>query len=244
MTQLMAVQLPHDLLSWSGTAAELAALLNERLLAHAGLPDEAGSATERLIRYYVTEGLLSEPAVDGRERKFGPRQVTQFIVLRRLQQDGWPLAKIREMLLAVGDQLPAADAVAPPAPTAAQLAVERIRGRSIPATAAAAPAAERSGAIAAFSLSAPPPAAPVTALAQAAGVTGRRTQLAADLKGLGNPAGKAQRRRVVRLELAPWCEVLIDAAQLASLDATAPRALGDILTRALEEERLTQGNPP
>ena len=90
-------QLPSDAPQWRGTAASLAAYLNSFLPEAQPLYGEPRPVTERLIRYYVTEGLLSEPAVAGRERLFGHLHLTEYLAARKLLADGWPIAKVREL---------------------------------------------------------------------------------------------------------------------------------------------------
>jgi DNA-binding transcriptional MerR regulator len=227
---------------WQGTAAQLAAKLNE-LLPVAGLEHDAGAANERLIRYYVTEGVLSEPAPQGRERLFGFVQIIEFIAARQLLKDGWPLAKVRELIRSVPDteallQL----GPVPREPTAAERALARIRHGFKPARTnpAGAPMVRMSAPL----LAGPPPAhadPAYFALGRAADLTQRRAQMQADLKSLGNASGSPALQRMLRLELTPWCQVLIDATHLNNMEPTTPRALGDALASALEEERLNSG---
>lgn len=77
--------------NWRGSAAELAALAAERL---GGLGFEDDKLNERLVRYYVSEHVLSRPRREGREAVFGYRQLLELLAARLLSRDGWPLAKI------------------------------------------------------------------------------------------------------------------------------------------------------
>jgi hypothetical protein len=86
---------------WRGTAAELAAL-GADLLETFGLSEE--KLNERLVRYYVAEGVLSRPERQGREAWFGYRQLLELLVARLLSKDGWPLAKIATWNRAADDQ--------------------------------------------------------------------------------------------------------------------------------------------
>lgn len=86
---------------WRGTAAELAAL-GVGLLETFGLSEE--KLNERLVRYYVAEGVLSRPERQGREAWFGYRQLLELLVARLLSKDGWPLAKIATWNRAADDQ--------------------------------------------------------------------------------------------------------------------------------------------
>jgi len=77
--------------SWRGTAAELAGIAAE-LLESLGHNDQR--LNERLVRYYVQEGVLERPEREGREAVFSFRQLLELVVARELADDGWPLAKI------------------------------------------------------------------------------------------------------------------------------------------------------
>lgn len=76
---------------------------------------------------------------------------------------------------------------------------------------------------------------------RAADLSRRRVSLEENLKALGNPAGRPDRKRVVRLELTPWCHVDVDLAGLAAMDDSTPATLGAALTLALQEERSQKG---
>src|SRR5512139_1872106 len=91
-----------DLAQWRGTAAELADRLNVVLVGIPTLADDAGAANERLVRHYVQVGVLTAPEREGREALFGLRQVVEFLATRYLLKDGWPLAKVAEIVGATG----------------------------------------------------------------------------------------------------------------------------------------------
>jgi hypothetical protein len=78
-------------------------------------------------------------------------------------------------------------------------------------------------------------------LARAAGITRRRVSLEENLKALGNTTGRADRSRIVRIELTPWCHVSVDTAKLGEMSEDTPDILGAALTQALQEERIQKG---
>ncbi len=85
--------------TFQGTAEDLAAFVSEKL-AGLGYGDRHRS-TERLVRFYAYEGLLSRPEQapdDKRQRLFGPRQVRQLLLARLLAERGWDLDRIRTLL--------------------------------------------------------------------------------------------------------------------------------------------------
>jgi len=200
--------LPDHLADWRGTAAELADRCNELLAGVPSLADDAGSANERLVRHYVQVGILTSPDREGREAMFRRRQIVEFLAARYLLKDGWPLAKVAELVRATDV-----------AGLTELIPSERPRARS-----------ERTAVPQAMRLESP--------LARAAGISRRRVSLEENLKALGNPDGRAGRNRMLRIELAPWCHVYVDPQQLCDLSEDTPEVLGDALTQALLEERL------
>jgi len=82
-----------------GTAEDLAAFVSDKL-ASLGFGDRHLS-TERLVRFYAYEGLLSKPERapdDRRKANFGPLQVRQLLLARLLAERGWDLDRIRTLL--------------------------------------------------------------------------------------------------------------------------------------------------
>jgi DNA-binding transcriptional MerR regulator len=250
--ELLLTSLPDDLVDWRGTAAELAEKAN-LLLPRLNLQEDAGSLNERLVRYYVSEKVLTPPEREGREAMFGFRQVIELLVTRYLLRDGWPLAKIADMvqssdLVSLQNLVPSDR----PRATAEELVARFRRGEpevppspdfslSMPVASRSAPTqrglpltprvvAERS--------SAPP------ALEMAAELTRRKAALTDNLKALGNADGRPQRRKTIRIELTPWCQVHINAEELLEISDEATETLGTALTQALQEERSRRGERP
>lgn len=211
--QPLLLSLPDDLADWRGTAAGLADKLNVLLASVPSLRAEAGAANERLLRHYVQVGVLTAPEREGREAWFGLRQVVEFMAARRLLKDGWPLAKVAELVRST-DVAGLAELV----PT------ERPRTPRLPSMP---------------TYTVPPELPP--GVARAADLSRRRASLEEDLKALGNPAGRPGRKRIVRLELTPWCHVDVDLAQFGAMDDDTPATLGAALTQSLQEERVRQG---
>ena len=225
------LSLPDDLAQWRGTAAELADRLNEVLTGIPSLADDAGSANERLVRHYVQVGVLTAPEREGREALFGLRQVVEFLAARYLIKDGWPLAKVAEMVRATDlDGLAGMIPTDRPRTRAEEVVAKYRRGRPLEAPVSARASSDN--------LSQRVSAAP---LARAAGITRRRVSLEENLKALGNTTGRADRSRIVRIELTPWCHVHVDAATLGEMSEDTPETLGAALTQALQEERIQKG---
>lgn len=52
----------------------------------------------RTIRYYTTLGLLDRPRVEGRQARYGKRQLLQLLAIKALQGNGLPLADIQSRI--------------------------------------------------------------------------------------------------------------------------------------------------
>jgi hypothetical protein len=228
------LSLPDDLAQWRGTAAELADRLNAVLTGIPSLADDAGSANERLVRHYVQVGVLTAPEREGREALFGLRQVVEFLAARYLIKDGWPLAKVAEMVRATDlDGLARMIPTDRPRTRAEEVVAKYRSAETFALTPEFAPPASRASVQQAMRLESP--------LARAAGITRRRVSLEENLKALGNTTGRADRNRIVRIELTPWCHVHVDAATLGEMSEDTPETLGAALTQALQEERIQKG---
>jgi DNA-binding transcriptional MerR regulator len=90
---------------FSGTAEEFselaAAVFRElRIQFDKERRDPREAINERLIRYYVQEGLLSPPDRQGREAHFKCRHLIELLLARKLINEGWTLAMARQFLQA------------------------------------------------------------------------------------------------------------------------------------------------
>jgi hypothetical protein len=244
------LSLPDELAEWRGTAAELADKANELLAGIPSLADDAGAANERLVRHYVQVGVLTAPEREGREALFGLRQIVEFLATRYLLKDGWPLAKAAEIVRAA-DVAGLTELIPTERPrTRAEEVVAKLRDGTRPA-AGRSKAGPRPPAFA-LSVDEPPRSAAARAsvqqamrlespLARATAISRRRVSLEENLMALGNTEGRTDRRRIVRIELAPWCHVDVDADRLNEMDQDTPAVLGAALTEALQEERIQKG---
>src|SRR5688572_17672291 len=250
MMKLALGTLPDDLIHWSGSADDLATKANELLPSLTGAADE--SVNERLVRYYVQEGALNPPDREGREAIFRFRQLIQLIVARLLLRDNWPLRKVAELIREA--DVDALLALAPGAKprTRAEEAIAGFRRGSPDVRLSMTPHAASLG-IPDFHHTAASTLRPAEndkpgllqrALDVATNISQRRSALADNLRALGNTEGTLERRRTLRLTLAPWCHVELDADKVQSMDDTTPEILGAALTQALQEERIKKGEKP
>ena len=129
-------QLLQQHTGFSGSADDLCALIDQLATEQPGLGVTAGEANERLIRHYVSMGVLDRPERAGKGVLYGFRQLLQYIVGRRLLGNGFALAKIGEYSRRAPTQSLLASLDEPPQRSEAQLLVEAYdlsrRGRQGP----------------------------------------------------------------------------------------------------------------
>jgi DNA-binding transcriptional MerR regulator len=58
------------------------------------LDQEGSEGNERLLRHYVSMGVVDKPSREGRDALYGFRHLLQFVAARRLLAEGYALAKI------------------------------------------------------------------------------------------------------------------------------------------------------
>jgi DNA-binding transcriptional MerR regulator len=146
------VEEPWTILELTELAAETLAVT--RLAGPEGGPARANGRVrdvpnERLIRWYVTVGLVDPPlSRRGRVARYGQRHLLQLVAVKRRQAEGRSLAEIQAELAGATDEALAAIACVPdidPAPQAAPAAPSRFWARQPRQPSQPTPAAERPG---------------------------------------------------------------------------------------------------
>lgn len=203
--------------SWEGTAEELAALastLEGRLFP--GLPHDVNPPNVRLIRGYVTDGVVTRAERRSREAIFGFRQLLELLTARVLLREGWPLAKVALFVrTAPADQL---TSMLPPLETTrAQKLVAEFAPRATTRDV-------RSGA-----------SNHAKRYDSSAMVAARLTH---DLVSLGNLSVTPNVKRTVTVEVAPWCHVTVDVDALRQLDDPALERIADAIRASLAKAKL------
>ena len=66
------------------------------------LAQEASEGNERLLRHYVSVGVVDKPLREGRDALYGFRHLVQFVAARRLLTEGFSLAQIAKYTAVVG----------------------------------------------------------------------------------------------------------------------------------------------
>ncbi len=197
----------------AGRSAETAGSAGARLGAEAGSPAETATSAgvgapsgrvrangrvrdvpnERLVRWYVTVGLVDPPlSRRGRVARYGRRHLLQLVAVKRRQAEGRSLAEIQAELAGATDETLAAVARltdASPAPQAPPAAPDRFWARQPREPGPAGPDEERRG------QTGPPAAGPVAAgrpgraRAVAAAPLGRTGAVTAERRGAPASAG-------------------------------------------------------
>ena len=242
MSQLFPLAFPDEVLDFKGSATELADLCNQLLLDNQIEEDEV--ANERLVRHYVSVEVLTPPVRQGRDAVYGARQAAEFVIARKLLKDGWPLAKIAELIKTYDLPIPPLEEGEPESPTEAERAIARIRAsQAVPGKVQRRrePPVTPSMRVSKRQAYADRDAPRSDSLARAASLTARRMGLADTLRELGNESGVVERGEMVQLRLTPWATVYVDARELRRLGPAEAEALGKALAEALREARMTRG---
>ncbi len=94
------------------------------------LDQEATEGNERLLRHYVSMGVVDKPTREGRDALYGFRHLVQFVAARRLLAEGFPLAKIAKYTGAVPTDALTAYLEKPDRTSEAELLVAAFRSAS------------------------------------------------------------------------------------------------------------------
>jgi hypothetical protein len=93
--------------SFSGNATDLANLASQ-CTRYLNLPGDLDKINERIVRYYVAEGLVERPERIGRDAQYGYIHLLQFLAGRFLVESGFPMQKVGPYLMTQSiDQLEA-----------------------------------------------------------------------------------------------------------------------------------------
>ena len=121
--QTMDVLFPHS--KFSGSATELAERAVD-CISNFGWSVDLDKTNERLVRYYVTEGVIDRPERQGREVSYTFRHLLQLLTARRMVDAGFALSVIgRHNMLSPTQALE--DGLAQPIPTEAEILVNSFK---------------------------------------------------------------------------------------------------------------------
>jgi hypothetical protein len=83
----------NDYQNFSGNATDLANLASQ-CTRYLNLPGDLDKINERIVRYYVAEGLVGRPERIGRDAQYGYKHLLQFLDGRFLVESGFPMQKV------------------------------------------------------------------------------------------------------------------------------------------------------
>lgn len=106
------------------------------------LEQEASEGNERLLRHYVSIGVVDKPTREGRDALYGFRHLVQFVAARRLLAEGFPLVKIAKYTAVVPTDALTAYLEKPDRASEAELLVAAFRTEA-PARSKSAPSSRR-----------------------------------------------------------------------------------------------------
>lgn len=81
-----------------GNATDLANLASQ-CTRYMNLPGDLDKINERIVRYYVAEGLVDRPERIGRDAQYGYKHLLQFLAGRFLVESGFPMQKVGPYLM-------------------------------------------------------------------------------------------------------------------------------------------------
>tara|TARA_X000000950_G_scaffold280850_1_gene376341 strand:- start:1931 stop:3466 length:1536 start_codon:yes stop_codon:yes gene_type:complete len=81
--------------TWEGSTEQFATLVKSYALDN-NIITKDQEPNIRLLRDYVSRGIISKPRKEGKEVFFGYSQIIEFLACRVLINDGWPLKKIAD----------------------------------------------------------------------------------------------------------------------------------------------------
>ena len=216
-------------------STELARLSIERVNPNAA-PFEP---KERLVRYYTSEGVIAKPAREGKEVRYGYQHLLQFLVTRLLLNDGWPLSKVAAFI-ASRDPNSLESMLPNQARTQAELEIADIKRsqKMVTETADLLSMSHKR-------MSVPDPSqideepAPQAMMAMQSDMTRSRSFLGEVMRS-ADDRQMAEWRDSATIDLTPWCRVIVDLAEVKNVQPSSFQQVGQILTHALRELRMTR----
>ncbi len=207
---------------FEGDAFDLADALIRTMSAFAWAREDP-EPNVRLIRHYTQLGALDRPERRGKQAFYGFRQFAQYVALRWLVNDGWPLQKAAlETSTLETERLVAMTPTDGAAANGGALSlVRKLRTES---------GVDRE----------PPDGADSVASRQLS-ISARRSMGERAARSLGAHGDAPSPRGAVRIDLAPWCTVVIDRSELESMSIDGVDAIAAALRSALLDARLGAG---
>ena len=206
----------------------------QKVMDYAGVTDPELTPNERLIRHYVSLGILNRPERAGKEALYGFVQLIQYITARVLSNDGWPLAKVAEQVSTASlDELF----------TLIRPANENQTAMDLIASFKATTPMSRSKESATTKMMSSMDSMSMDKeqyLKRSTELTRRRLEDQNTLIALGNQSGSSKTIDMLEIELTDWCRVLVNRLELTKMAPETPELLGRAVERCLKRELVRQ----
>ena len=232
---------------WSGNIDDLRNIAHQ-IVEENEIEDVADIYSVRLVRDYVSRGLLGVVERAGKELLFEYEQLLRFIVVRVMLTDGWSLGKIQEQLTL--SSLPEIEDLLPSENKRAIDTIERLRAavRSEPSFSPSEQSLSRSPSMSEpmMDLDAAYSSRPKFSLSERLSRRARESssiqrEMREALNKLNIPSEGPAMEDLKLIALAPWCQVLLTDERFQKLTVQEARDLGDALTASLTVKILKRG---
>ena len=199
----------------------------------------------RLIRDYISRGLLGSTERVGKELFFQYENLLRFIVVRVMLADGWSLTKIQDQL-----SLSTLNEIEEILPSENREAIEKINNlrANVQSSSRVEEFEEKSLSIQEPTISElkalnkkPKLGFRERLLWKARKTTSIQREMKEALNKLGIPSDGPQMEDLKLIALAPWCQVLITEERFEKLTVEEARDLGEAFTASLTAKILMRG---
>lgn len=203
--------------TWSGNLDAFVAKCSELLRAHELSQSEILSV--RLVRDYMSRGILGEPSKSGRELVFEYPHVVRLVAARILLADGWSLAKIREHFdLSTADEI---EALLPGGRNRALEALSVLRAEVQPSA---------------------PVQASATVFMRAAQTSSMQLEMRDALKRLGLPQDGPATEEITLIAIAPWFQALVGTDHLRRMTLDEAEEIGRAVSASIATLIMKKGS--
>ena len=199
----------------------------------------------RLIRDYISRGLLGSTERSGKELFFQYENLLRFIVVRVMLADGWSLTKIQDQL-----SLSTLNEIEEILPSENRKAIEKINNlrANVQSSSRIEEFEEKSLSIQEPTISElkalnkkPKLGFRERLLWKARKTTSIQREMKEALNKLGIPSDGPQMEDLKLIALAPWCQVLITEERFEKLTVEEAKDLGEAFTASLTAKILMRG---
>ena len=232
---------------WSGNIDDLRSTAHQIIEEH-----EIENVTEiysvRLVRDYVSRGLLGVVERSGKELLFEYEQLIRFIVVRVMLEDGWSLGKIQDQLAL--SSLSEIEDLLPSENKRAMDTIERLRA-AVRSESSLSARSERLSPPVSMSdpmmdVEASYSSQPRFSVSERLSRRARESssiqrEMREALNKLNIPSDGPPMEDLKLIALAPWCQVLLADERFQKLTVQEARDLGDALTASLTAKILKRG---